>query len=257
MHLDSKATTLSTSSSISHKLDGLHDLHDCTDKLLQLPTEQQALAQEGSGKCADDLLEGSLRLLDICTTAKDSLMQSKQSMGELRSIIRRRRGDETVFTIARAKYLTSRKMMKKTIRKALENLKAIKNEITSSSSNKDNNTFSMLKEAEEITLSSLESLLLFISDRNGGSKQSRWSTISKFVQPKRVACDSLESNTNEFQLVDASLQSLSSHEPSTIENFQSHVENLEMCINDLEIGVEQLSRKLVRNRVSLLNIFNH
>ncbi|KAK7257959.1 hypothetical protein RIF29_32310 [Crotalaria pallida] len=253
----SEVTARLSSSSVSQKLDGLQDLHDSTDQLLQLPIEQQAFGLECNDKHVNDLLEGSLRLLDICSKAKDCLTQSKESMHELQSIIRRRRCDETGFTIAGAKYLSSRKIMKKAIRKVLENLKATKNELVSSSSNKDNNGFSMLKEAEEITLTSLESVLLFISDPKGHSKQSRWSVISKLVQPRRVACNSSETDTNEFETVDATLKSLISHKPSSIENFLSHMENLELCIQDLEIGIEYLSRKLIRNRVTLLNIFSH
>ncbi|KAK2435376.1 hypothetical protein QL285_020440 [Trifolium repens] len=83
------------------------------------------------------------------------------------------------------------------------------------------------------------------------SSHSRWSAISKLMHSKRAVCDSHESETNEFEKVDAALKSSSS------EHFQSHMENLELCIQDLEIGVEQISRKLIRNRVSLLNIFNH
>ncbi|CAL0329246.1 unnamed protein product [Lupinus luteus] len=255
----SEATTPFSSSSACCKLDGLQDLHECTCRLLQLPTEQRALAQECDNKCSDDILEGSLRLLDICSTAKDCLMQSKESLNELQSIIRRRRGGDTGFAVAAAKYSSSRKIMKKTIRKALENLKATKNEVMASSSNKDNNTFSMLsflKEAEEVTQSSLESLLLLISDRKRRTKHSTWSMISKLVQPKRVECDSPESDTSEFEMVDAALQSLTIHKPSSIEYFQSQMENLEMCIQDLELRVEQLSRKLIRSRVSLLNIFS-
>ena len=155
------------------------------------------------------------------------------------------------FMVEGEKYLVVRKKMKKKIRKVLENLKQ-----------KDNNTspmLSFLNETEVITLSSLEQLLRFISGPKGHSKQSRWSAISKLMQPKRVICDCdpQESNTNEFEKVDAALQSLISLKPSSIENFESHMENLELCIQDLEIGVDQLSRKLIRNRVSLLNIFNH
>jgi hypothetical protein len=53
------------------------------------------------------------------------------------------------------------------------------------------------------------------------------------------------------------LLSLISHNPSSIEYFQSQMENLEMFIQDLKIRVEQISRKLIKNRVSLLNIFSH
>jgi hypothetical protein len=137
----------------------------------------------------------------------------------------------------------------------------MKNELIDSSSNKDNNSspmFGLLKEAEAVTLCSLEHLLLFISDPKGHSKHSRWSAISKLMHSKRAVCDSQYSDTNEFENVDSYLLSLISHsKPSSAANFQSHMENLEMCIQDLEIGVEHISRKLIRNRVSLLNIFNH
>lgn len=139
-------------------------------------------------------------------------------------------------------------------------MKAIKNEFTVSSTNKDKETFSILKEAEAVTANSLESLLLFITAPSKGQlKQRRWSVISKLMQPKRISCDSQESDseTNEFERVDAVLQLLISSKPSSIENFQKHVQNLELCIEDIEVGVESLSRQLIRTRVSLLNILNH
>jgi hypothetical protein len=144
--------------------------------------------------------------------------------------------------------------MKKPIRKALVNLKTMKNELIDFSSNKDNNSspmFGLLKEAEAVTLCSLEHLLLFISNPKGHSKHSRWSAISNLMHSKRAVSDSQESDTNEFEKVDSDLLSLISH------NKPSSAENLEMCIQDLEVGVEHISRKLIRNRVSLLNIFNH
>ncbi|XP_027357008.1 uncharacterized protein LOC113866329 [Abrus precatorius] len=257
---DSQATSSISSSSLSHNLNWLLDLHHCTDMLLQLPMKQEALAQECNDKCVDDILEGSLRLLDICSTAKDCLLIAKESMHELDSVIRRRRGDKTEFIAEGGKYLASRKKLKKAIRKALGNLEAIKTEFAVLPSNKDYDTLSMvsiLKEADEVTIRSLESLLLFTCDPNGQSKKSRWSAISKLIQPKRVVSDSQESNKNEFENLDAGLQSLLCHKPSAIKNLPSHLENLEMCIQDLEIGVEHLSRKLIKTRVSLLNIFNH
>ncbi|XP_057456425.1 uncharacterized protein LOC130747492 [Lotus japonicus] len=255
----SEATTSLSSCSVNEKLNGMQDLHDFIDELLQLPIEQQALAQECNEKKVDDLLEGSLRLLDIISTAQDCLLQSKESMQELQSIIRRR-GNEMRFAVEGGKYLALRKKMKKQMRKALENLKAMKDELKASSSNKDNSSspmFGFLKEAEAVTLSSLECVLLFISEAKGLSRNRRWSAISNFMLPKIAVCDTQESNTNEFEKLDVSLQSLISHKASSTENFQRDVENLEMCIQDLEIGVENLSRKLIRNRVSLLNIFNH
>jgi hypothetical protein len=230
-------------------------------EVLQLPIEQQALSHECNEKSVDDLLERSLRILDICSTAKDFLLLSKENMYELQSVIRRKRGIETEFTVEGVKYMAFRKNMKKQIQKELVNLKTLKSELIASSTYiKENNSSPMLgflKEAETITLCSLESLLLFISDPKGNSKYSGWSAISKYMHSKRVVCDSQESDTNEFEKVDAALQSCANHKPPCTENFPSHMENLGMCIQDLEIGVEKISRKLIRNRVSLLNIFNH
>ncbi|AES89148.1 hypothetical protein MtrunA17_Chr4g0035221 [Medicago truncatula] len=250
-----------SSSSVCNNLNGMQDLHDCIDKFLQMPIEQQALSQECNEKCVDDLLESSLRILDICSTTKDCLSLSKENIQELQSVIRRKRGVETGLAVEGVKYLALRKTTKKQIQKAFLKLKEMKEELIASSLNKkDNNSSPMLgflKKAEEVTVSSLEHLLLFISNPKGHSNNKRWSAISKLMHSKRVVCDSQYSDTNEFEKVDATLLSLISHNPSSTENFQSHLEDLEMCIQDLEIGVEQISRKLIRNRVSLLNIFNH
>jgi hypothetical protein len=183
----------------------MQDLHDCIDKLLQLPIEQQALAQECNEKSVDELLERSLRILDICSTAKDFLSLSKENMHELQSVIRRR-GIKTGLTLEGLKYFALRKNMKKQIKKALVNLKSMKNEMIVSSSP----MLGFLKEAEAVTLCSLEHLLLFISDPKGNSKHSRWSAISKLMPSKRAVCDFHESETNEFQKVDAALKSSSS-----------------------------------------------
>ncbi|XP_027357009.1 uncharacterized protein LOC113866330 [Abrus precatorius] len=253
---NSEATASLSSSSISHRLKDLQDLQESTNKVLQLTFTQQALAQECKNKQLDELLDGSLRLLDICSTVKDCLLQSKDSMQELQSVIRRRRTAEAGLTIESGKYMACRKKMKKAIGKALRNLKAMKNEFSVSSSNKEKETFSMLsilKEAQVVTMRSLESLLLFITGPKGQLKQSRFSVISKLVQPKRISC---ELDTNEFEMVDAVLNLLISSKPLSVENVQSHMQNLALCIQDIEIGVESLSRQLIRTRVTLLNILS-
>ncbi|XP_062021141.1 uncharacterized protein LOC133737637 [Rosa rugosa] len=247
--LRSSESTTTSSSTISHKLSGLQDLHDCVDRLLQLPLNQQALAQEKHQKCANELLDGSLRLLDVCSTAKDALLQTKECMQNLQSIIRRRRGEESeVLSSEIKKYLTSRKMVKKVIHKAIGNLKGVKN----SSLNNDQETIaivSKLRDIEAVSFTIFESVLSFISGPK--SKPSSWSLVSKMVQSKRVACDE-EAKVNEFAEVDAALKSLKS-----ADNAQNQLSNLESCIQDQEEGLESLFRQLIKTRVSLLNILNH
>ncbi|KAL6217954.1 hypothetical protein ACLB2K_011171 [Fragaria x ananassa] len=81
--LRSSEATSTSSSLISDKLHGQQDLLDCVDRLLQLQGTQQALAQEQQQKWANELLKGSLRLLDICSTAKDAMSETKECIQEL------------------------------------------------------------------------------------------------------------------------------------------------------------------------------
>ncbi|GLT27933.1 hypothetical protein SLA2020_028980 [Shorea laevis] len=113
-------------------------------------------------QCQDDeVLSGSLRLLDACGMAKDALLQAKASTQELQSTLRRRRGDEVEFVQDVKEYLAPRKKTKKSINKFLRDLKS-KCGLT----HLENDTEAivrMLREVERITLSVVESLLSFIS----------------------------------------------------------------------------------------------
>ncbi|CAN1770864.1 hypothetical protein LINPERHAP1_LOCUS11726 [Linum perenne] len=216
-----------SSSSISHKLNSLQDVYECVDKLIQLPSTQQAMIHD-----QNELLDGSLRMLDMCNTAKDALSEMKESVAELQSAIRRRQGDLVAET---KRYLNSRKIVKKAILKALKGMETKK----STSSN-------MLRETETVVLEVLEILLSFISQSN--SKSSSWSLVSKIIASKK---NEVSANTNEFAEVDACLKTSKS-----TEEIQAHLKNLQPCIQDLEEGVESLFRCLIKTRASILNINN-
>ncbi|CAN0845472.1 hypothetical protein LINGRAHAP2_LOCUS4137 [Linum grandiflorum] len=215
---DDQLCRLRQSSSICQKLNGLQDVYDCVDKLIQLPSTQQAMIHY-----QNELLDGSLRLLDMCNTAKDSLSQMKESVSELQSAIRRRQGDLAAETKT---YLNSRKIVKKSIQKALKtnNVEAI----------------SMLRESESIVAEVLESLLCFICQSN-----------SKSLVSKLIAAKKTQANSNEFAVVDASLKTRTSSE-----EIQAHLKNLQPCVQDLEEGVECLFRCLIKTRASILNVQN-
>ncbi|KAF3434828.1 hypothetical protein FNV43_RR21915 [Rhamnella rubrinervis] len=177
----SEAASSSSSTSINSKLSGLQDLLDCVDRLLMLPVNQQALSQEKHKKWVDQFLDRSLRLLDVCNIAKEALLQTKESTRELQSVLRRRRGSATELSSRVNKFLTSRKMVKKAIHKAIGDLKCI--EI--SHFNKDNDTdaiVSMLREVQAITHAVFKSLLSFIS----GPKSSSKSFISNIMRSNRI-----------------------------------------------------------------------
>ncbi|KAJ6346269.1 hypothetical protein OIU78_008828 [Salix suchowensis] len=199
---DSEGTSTSSSSSIGHKLSGLQDLYDSVDKFLQLPLTQQSLAREQNQKCVDEILDGSLRILDACNSTKDALLQSKEYIRELQSVIRRRQGgvDGEI-----RKYMASRKVVKKSIKKALKNMK---------------------------------------------------SAGKQLINHHGIACEEEETNVNEFAMADSALQSLTSCKTDTMMGVQKKLSNLELCIEDLEDGIDGLFRRMIKNRASFLNIFS-
>ncbi|KAI9181225.1 hypothetical protein LWI28_012663 [Acer negundo] len=244
----SQATTISSSSSICHDINGLQDLHGCVDKFLQLLLVQQALGQEQQKKWVYELLNGSLRILDISSIAKDALLQTKECVQGLSSVLRRRRGDEISSEVK--KYLTSRKTVKKTIKKAL---KGMANKC--SKTNEEHETITMLRDVEAATSTVFEYLLSLIS-RPKASSKSGWSSVSKLIHSKRIACEEEESDMNEFVKVDTALSTLTSKSYDII-CVQNQLKELESNIQDLEEGIECLSRHLIKSRVSLLNILNN
>ncbi|XP_061352401.1 uncharacterized protein LOC133297301 [Gastrolobium bilobum] len=251
----------SSSSLLSHKLSALQDLHNTVEKLIQLPQTQEALVQEHQEQWVDELLDGSLKLLDTCTATKDALLHTKECTRELQSIIRRRRGEEVELTLEVKKFLSSRKVVRKAIFKALENLKGHANNCNLFITNKDYQTVAsvnLLKEVEVITLSIFESLLNFICGSTQ-SKRSTWSLVSKLMHSKRVSY-SLGVDENEFAKVDAALQFFAlnmASKSNDIDDLRNKLARLGSCIQDLEEGLESLFRRLIKIRVSLLNILNH
>ncbi|KAK4594797.1 hypothetical protein RGQ29_018494 [Quercus rubra] len=233
--------TSSSSTSLSQKLIGLQDLHDFNQKWF------------------NELLDGSLRLLDVCGVARDALLQTKESTHELQSTLRRRHGSKIELAREVEKYSASRKVVKKALQKVLKGMQTKLN----SKKNEDLTIVSLLKELEAVTVLVFESLLTFIAGSKLQSKSSGWFVVSKLVHPKRIVCEGEETNANDIEKVDAALQSLVSHKTSKcdysihVQNVQNWMGKLESSIQDVDEGLECLSRRLVKTRVSFLNILNH
>ncbi|KAL9672988.1 hypothetical protein QQ045_029241 [Rhodiola kirilowii] len=237
--LKSSGSACSSSSSFRNHLDGLHDLHDCLDSLLLLPETKQILAKECHGKWVDEILDGSLRLLDFLGTAKDSLLMTKECVQELQSSLRRKGSDAKEAR----KFLASRQAVKKSIQKALKNFKGLQ------TTNKEQDSLfmvSVLREVEQVTLSALESFLSFLS----GAKDK--TLVSKLMNTKRANSET----ANEFEQVDAAVQSIVKHMDAGIDNLQGDLSDLELSIEDLESGIECLYKHLIKTRVTLLNIIS-
>ncbi|XP_010515680.1 PREDICTED: uncharacterized protein LOC104791474 [Camelina sativa] len=231
----SEEASTSSSSSICQKLDNIQDLHESLDKLIRLPVTQHALAQEKNKKAVEQLLDGSLRILDLCNISKDALSQMKEGLMEIQSILRRKRGDLSGEV---KKYLASRRSLKKSFPKVLRSLKVKQDQKCRDIS------LAVFVEAEAVTTALFDSILSYMS---GLKTCSKWSVVSKLMNKKNVTCEALE---NEFTRVDSEFQS---EKTSKMEDVQI----LESCIQDLEDGLESLSKSLIKYRVSILNILGH
>ncbi|KAK6240651.1 hypothetical protein SCA6_006040 [Theobroma cacao] len=200
---------------------------------------------------------GSWRL-DVSSITKDVLSRTKEQAQELQSIFRRRRGDECSFRNEVNVYLTSRKEAKNV---TLKSLRDIKSKCRFSPSDHENmGMVSMLREIDEVSLLVFESLLSYVSGANAQSKTSSWSSVSRFMHSKRIACNEEANDNNEFEKADSTLSTLiktrKSSKVSPV-NAQNALEKLESSIQDLEEGLDCIIRCLIKTRVSLLNILNH
>ncbi|PON66207.1 hypothetical protein PanWU01x14_110730 [Parasponia andersonii] len=160
------ASDATSSSSIAHKLSGLEELHLFVEKLLQLPLTRQALVQDCQEKWVDELVDGSLRLLDICSTAKDAVLHTKECAREMQSIMRRK----VILESEIKKYSASRKVVKKAIQKGLGSLKGVESKSSFFPSNKEieiTTLVSVLREVEAVTLAFLRPCCpLFLDQRH-------------------------------------------------------------------------------------------
>lgn len=251
------STPASSSSSINQQLIGLEDLHECVEKLLLLPSIQEAFVRHCGEKWIDELLDGSLRLLDMCSSAKDALIHTKECVRELHSATRRRSGIENEVK----KYLASRKVVKRAIQKALDTIKSKSNTTINSSDHDTTATVSLLKEVEATSLGHFESLLCLISGKKTKTKSS-WS-ILRVMHSKKEVFPEVDADLNEFSNMDNTLNSVTCQktikfkDTEVVENVENQIEKLELGTQDLEQTIERLFRRLIKTRVSLLNILSN
>ncbi|KAJ6773447.1 hypothetical protein OIU79_017007 [Salix purpurea] len=226
--LDRLRSSLTASTSAYHKLSGLKALYECVEDFLQLPSTQQTLSSEQQKERGEEVLNGSLLLLDMCSTTRDVFSSMKECLQELESSLRRRKGGESGFSSEVESYMMSRKKIEKTIRRCFKNLKSTEKNIASAV-----DAVSMLREVRETSLEIFQSLLSFVSQAKARSSSHGWSVVSKLFQSKRVSC---EAEASELEKIDAELLVLKSSKDINPVQVQNVLKGLVALESDIQVG---------------------
>ncbi|KAL2944808.1 Serine carboxypeptidase-like 45 [Bienertia sinuspersici] len=251
--LRSSQAASTSSSSLNQTLSDLKDLYCTVDELLQLPINQQVVSQNVHSKWTEQVLDGSLRLLDICSTSRDVLVQSKEGLQDIQSVLRRRCSGELNINNEIAQYLNTRKSSKKMIKKSLKNIKE------SQQTTCDNAVESMLKDVEAITIDIFKSVLSYIGGARLESQKTKWSLVNKLMN--QGSNTEAKSTNSKFDVVEATLEPIIKNKYGIIllqvENMRCQMTKLEFEIQSLDESLDSLFRHLVKTRATILNILSN
>ncbi|CAN4083524.1 unnamed protein product [Withania somnifera] len=236
----SKLKTLEVSlapAAVSNGLLCLEKLYKDIDDLFNLTRTLQALSQSLHAKWLDDLLDKSVRLLDLCGTIRDLVSQYKENIRDLQSSLRRRKGDST--TDDRVETFTSSiKKIKRDAKRLVSTLKQMDQETTVSVLlDADQDTVSVIRalnEANAVCVSTFQMLLSFLCVPLLKPKPSKWSLLSRLINNERIAPLALEENMS----------------------LETKLASFEVCLVSFEDGLESIFRWLIRCRSTLLNVFS-
>ncbi|GAB4853074.1 hypothetical protein Ancab_017259 [Ancistrocladus abbreviatus] len=255
--LRSSEAASTSSTSISYKVDGLKELYNFVDEVLQLHLHQQTLRQHPEAKWIDVLLDGSLKLLNICSIARDVLSLTKKNVQDIQSVISRRCIGELSITREVVDYIHTRKKVKKTSKKCLKVIKSMQSKNDGSMA-----IVCMLSDVEATTAEIFESLLCHIAGLKTQLKKSSWSIVPKLMRASTVYGQE-ETALSEFGVADSVLNSLARQTKKTginvvrADQLRSQITQIESAVQDLDEQLESLFRFMVKTRATLLNILKH
>ncbi|XP_050229389.1 uncharacterized protein LOC126678537 [Mercurialis annua] len=263
LKIDSLLTNLKSSpnslqtESIQIALTRLAELFVSIDELTTSPQTQKSFHLHQSNQ-VEDILDGSIGLIDICSSARDMFLNMQQHIQDLQSAFRRRGKDSTIERNIQD-YITFRKKTKKDIAKSIRILKRFERK-TASIINEEHHLIKVIKEAHAMTVTIFQSVFLFLSMPITKTSTSRWSMISKLVQSGFVGSDKDDDKmVNEVGRVDIGVSSISgeirkSNGKLDVQEMQERLKKLDACTQEIEAKLDCLFRCMIQNRVSLLNL---
>ncbi|XP_057503897.1 uncharacterized protein LOC130787526 [Actinidia eriantha] len=215
----------------------LRDLHNSVNNLLHSTSIRRSLVQK---QWVDEVSEASLRMLDACGATKDVLLLVKDHLQYLQSTFRRvSTGEKNIESKFEAYYL-ERKKLKKEILKRLSSLKGMKKSKLMASP-MDRNlgvVVSVLRGVRVTTMAIVESLVSLMSMPSPKRKSKKGIFSGKLMRENSISlwrkCDL-----------------------NVLQSGKERLEAVDNAIEDLEVELECMFRRLIQTRVSLLNILTN
>ncbi|KAJ4898870.1 hypothetical protein Rs2_12821 [Raphanus sativus] len=278
------SSSLESRTMVSDGLSGLTELYRClSEDLFKSSSEtQQTLLNSG---LMDDLLEVSLKYLEVCGGAKDGASRIKKSVVELQSALRRsKKGGEFNLENDMDAYMASGKEIKKEIKKYMvmskETDACLESSVWRGGDDQEiSSLVRVMQETSVITCFVLRTVLSFLSSPKGLKSKchhqpKRWGIVMKLVKKgidhhnqekrdheKRFSCLELEAMETEIgKLITREDQEeekeISEEISERIQCSLVRSKEVEAAMEELEEGLEGLFKVMIQARVSLLNILS-
>ncbi|OIT19120.1 PREDICTED: uncharacterized protein LOC109221850 [Nicotiana attenuata] len=241
-----------TAEAVYNGLLGLGEVYKCMPDLLNLPLTLQAFSQCQDKKWVDDILDKSVRFLDICGATREIVSQFKENVKDVQSLLRRRKGDLSMEASCSINYVSFRKKMKKDAKNLVTILKKMDHEVVEVME-VDQLVSAVIRVLREVTtmgISVFQMVFVFLSAPIS-KPISKWSLVSRLVNKGD------QDNVNEIESADFALNSLFKNGYNEVEKLhfvQSKLENLEAHFECIEDGLDNIFRCLIRSRSTLLNV---
>ncbi|KAI3665303.1 hypothetical protein L6452_43927 [Arctium lappa] len=218
---------------ICNGLSQLVELHHFSDHLLVLPVTQNLISIHRNTLWVEEVMEVSMKLLDICSIIRDVVLQMVEHVRDLQSALRRKK-DHTSILISIANYIDFRKRTKKDAKELITRLKQSEKVIGVVADPGNHHLPAVMRvliEVTEVTVSIFESLLMYVSVSPPLLKLNGWSMVVwKLMHKGTVACKEDEKHKgimNELEAVDVSLLNIHNGGQQTPEIMQIAQQRLE------------------------------
>lgn len=220
-------------------LRGLTELYNCIHQFLDSPVTQQLLHHHQEERHLEKALDMSVGLLDVCGSARELLLLTKEHVQDMQSVLRRKGLDSSIRTQINA-YVCFRRKARKEISKNLKSLKTMESSFIKSFS------YPLLKELNCITISFFRKILSFMLKKSTCG----WSLISRMV---------FNGYGRQKWIIDIALCNFhtrirKSEGEADLQVVKRRLQEIDGSIRDLEAHLDRLFRCLIQHRVSLLNL---